>query len=96
MEEAVMARPVFAGIDPNRVTPEELVSISGIGPETARAIVRYREQHGPIRSWKDLEHLLDEVSLVPSDETNASAVDAAQQSGPTDAAEAEVTIGSAR
>ena len=29
-------------------------AISGVGPSTAEAIVRYREQHGPFKSVDDL------------------------------------------
>jgi hypothetical protein len=59
------------GIDVNQMTAEQLVQMSGIGLETARAIVRHREEHGPIKSWDELRAILDEVELVPSDERSA-------------------------
>jgi len=38
----------------NRATVEELLTLPGIGPVTAQAIIDYREEHGP---FADLEAL---------------------------------------
>jgi len=38
----------------NTATVEQLDALKGIGPSKARAIVEYREQHGPFRSVDDL------------------------------------------
>jgi competence protein ComEA len=41
-------------LDLNRAAPGELVSLPGIGPARADAIVRWRRDHGPFRSFEDL------------------------------------------
>jgi comEA protein len=38
----------------NRATAAQLEQLPGIGPKLARAIVAYREQHGPFRHPEDL------------------------------------------
>src|SRR5690606_40569354 len=45
----------FAGkININRAGAAELMSVSGVGDKTARAIVEYRRAHGPYRRLRDL------------------------------------------
>lgn len=46
-------------IDPNTATAASLRRLGGIGPELARAIVEYRESHGPaaFRSADDLQKI---------------------------------------
>ncbi|HQV32392.1 MAG TPA: helix-hairpin-helix domain-containing protein, partial [Calditrichia bacterium] len=39
----------------NHATRTELLKIPFLTPEHARALVRYRQQHGPFKDWKDLE-----------------------------------------
>jgi competence ComEA-like helix-hairpin-helix protein len=46
------------GVDLNRDTETELQYLPGIGPERARAIVQYRDYHGPFRN-------VDELIRVP-------------------------------
>lgn len=49
-------------IDLNRATVLELQALPGIGPARARAIIRWREEHGRFRNFRDLS----EVSGVGS------------------------------
>jgi comEA protein len=41
-------------LDINTATPEQLQSLSGIGPHLARRIVEHRDQHGPFSSPRDI------------------------------------------
>jgi competence protein ComEA len=41
-------------LDLNRATPEQLDALPGVGPATAAAIVRYRDQSGPFSVVNDL------------------------------------------
>ena len=41
-------------VDVNQANIKDLVSLSGMNEERARAIVRFREKEGPIRSTRDL------------------------------------------
>jgi len=41
-------------VDLNRATLAELDALPGVGPTTARAIVTYRDKHGPFRTVDDL------------------------------------------
>jgi competence protein ComEA len=41
-------------VDLNRATQSELEELPGVGPATARAIVAYRDEHGPFRSVDEL------------------------------------------
>jgi competence ComEA-like helix-hairpin-helix protein len=46
-----------AKVDVNRANIEELRAVEGIGLERAEEIVRYREEHGPIRALNELDAL---------------------------------------
>jgi competence protein ComEA len=53
-------------VNVNRVNAAELRRIPGIGEAHAEAIVRYRQEHGPIRDLNDLDsipHLRDQSTL---------------------------------
>jgi comEA protein len=43
-----------AKIDINKASAAELQTLKGIGPQTAQAIVKYREENGPFKSVEDL------------------------------------------
>ena len=47
---AEAAAPESLRIDVNAASEEELETLPGIGPALARAIVEYREEHGPFTS----------------------------------------------
>ncbi len=47
---------IYPWVDVNRATAEQLIQIPFIGNYTARAIIRFREERGPIT---DLEQLKD-------------------------------------
>lgn len=44
-----------AAVDLNTATREELISVKGIGPVKAQAIIEYRNEHGPFRKVDDLK-----------------------------------------
>lgn len=44
-------------ININTATVEQLQSIKGIGPKTAKAIVAYRNEHGAFKSIDELEQV---------------------------------------
>jgi competence protein ComEA len=46
-----------APVDLNTATLEQLDTLPGVGPATARAIVEWRQQHGRFRSADDLMHI---------------------------------------
>lgn len=45
----------LAAVDLNTASKEELVSVKGIGPVKAQAILDYRKAHGPFKSVDDLK-----------------------------------------
>ena len=47
-------QPPAKPLDLNAATVEELQKLPGIGPTTAKAIVRFRERSGPFRRVEDL------------------------------------------
>lgn len=51
-KEDSLPRPVRLNV--NTAEDYELEMLPGIGPKTARAILQYREEHGPFASLKDL------------------------------------------
>jgi competence protein ComEA len=78
------ARPLAEGetVDPNRADEAELRRLPGIGPVTARAVIRHRRQHGPFRSREELldvpgvgprtmARLADRIPLPPGTATEA-------------------------
>jgi hypothetical protein len=63
----------------NLANPAELEELPGIGPEQARAILRFRTEHGPIQdanqlaailhAWPVVDALWDRVAFDPSEST---------------------------
>ena len=63
----------------NLANPAELLELPGIGPEQARAILRFRAEHGPIQdanqlaailhAWPVVYALWDRVAFDPSENT---------------------------
>jgi len=51
------ASPVAARLNINTARDFDLEALPRIGPVTARAIVEYRESHGPFRSLEDLKNV---------------------------------------
>jgi len=51
-----IARTVFQA-ELNHATEQELMLMPGIGPKTARAIIRHRNESGPFQSVKDLDRV---------------------------------------
>ena len=46
--------PGSRALDLNRASPEELQALPGLGPVRAGAIVRWREENGRFRNFRDL------------------------------------------
>ena len=44
----------WAAVDLNRATQSELEAVKGIGPVKAKAILEYRQRHGPFRNVESL------------------------------------------
>jgi hypothetical protein len=63
----------------NLANPAELLELPGIGPEQARAILRFRTDHGPIENanqlaailhaWPVADALWDRVAFDPAEST---------------------------
>jgi competence protein ComEA len=51
---ALAKDPPPAPVNINTATIEQLTTLPGVGPSTARSIVRYREKNGPFRRVEDL------------------------------------------
>ncbi|MDL2254118.1 helix-hairpin-helix domain-containing protein [Ruminococcaceae bacterium OttesenSCG-928-I18] len=64
------------GVDVNHATEQELAVLPGIGPSKARAIIEYRQEHGPFTTAsellevsgigpKTLEDIMEFIVIVP-------------------------------
>ncbi len=45
------------GLNINTATVQDLAMIGGMGQKRAQDIVNYRNQHGPFKSWDDLDNI---------------------------------------
>lgn len=48
---------IYPWVDVNTATPEQLIQIPYIGNYTARAIIRYRREHGPVTDLTRLKEI---------------------------------------
>jgi competence protein ComEA len=46
---------LYAAVDLNTATQEELQAVKGVGASKAAAIVKYRKQHGPFKRVEELD-----------------------------------------
>ncbi|MBV8048452.1 MAG: ComEA family DNA-binding protein [Paludibacterium sp.] len=53
----LVSAAVLAAVNINTANQQELESLQGIGPAKARAIIQYREQHGPFTAVRDLRRV---------------------------------------
>ncbi len=53
----VISTSVYAVVELNTATLEQLESLHGVGPVRAEAIIDYREVHGGFRSIDELENV---------------------------------------
>lgn len=51
----LLASFLFATVDINTATFDELVSLKKIGPKKAKRILKYREEHGCFKDLKELK-----------------------------------------
>jgi competence protein ComEA len=49
--------PSAGPVNLNSATPEQLETLDGVGPATARKIIEYREQHGGFKSVEELDQV---------------------------------------
>ena len=54
---AAAALPAHSAVNLNTASRDELVTVPGIGPSKAQAIVEHRKSHGPFKSVDDLKHV---------------------------------------
>jgi competence protein ComEA len=52
-----LAPPAHSAVNLNTASRDELVTVPGIGPAKAQAIVEHRKTHGPFKSVDDLKQV---------------------------------------
>jgi uncharacterized protein len=57
LDDVVSACVNLVGVDVNAASKELLTYVSGLGPRLAEAVVKYRNEHGPFRSRRDLKNV---------------------------------------
>ncbi|HEX7445362.1 MAG TPA: Tex-like N-terminal domain-containing protein, partial [Methanothrix sp.] len=57
LDDVVSACVNLVGVDVNAASRELLAYVSGLGPRLAEAVVKYRNEHGPFRSRRDLKNV---------------------------------------
>ena len=93
---------VFAAININTATTDELVALPGIGPAKAQAIVDYRKAHGPFKTIEDLkdvkgigakrfEKLKPDLAVTGPTSTMSAGKAQPKSTAPSRAAQGEIT-----
>ncbi|MCX8490292.1 MAG: helix-hairpin-helix domain-containing protein, partial [Cyclobacteriaceae bacterium] len=57
LDDVVMSCVNSVGVEVNTASKELLSYVSGLGPQLAKSIVEYRNQHGPFRERKELHQI---------------------------------------
>lgn len=57
LDDVVVSCVNRVGVEVNTASKQLLTYISGLGPQLAKSIVNYREEHGPFRSRKELKNV---------------------------------------
>lgn len=92
----------LAAININTATKDELVSLPGIGPAKAQAIVDYRKAHGPFKTVEELkdvkgigakrfEKLKPDLTVTGAPTAKAAAKPDAKAGVPARASQGEIT-----
>ena len=104
---ALLPAVALAAININTATKDELVSLPGIGPAKAQAIVDYRKAHGPFKTVDELkdvkgigakrfEKLKPDLAVSGSTTTKPAAKPDAKPPAPSRSAQGEVTAAAKR
>jgi len=54
---ALACSAAWAAVNLNSATQQQLETLKGIGPSKARAIIEYRQQHGPFTTLQQLSQV---------------------------------------
>jgi len=92
----------LAAININTATKDELVSLPGIGPAKAQAIVDYRKAHGPFKTVEELkdvkgigakrfEKLKPDLTVTGASTAKAAVKPDAKTGAPSRATQGEIT-----
>lgn len=54
---SLLCTAAWSAVNLNTATPSELQTLKGVGPAKARAIVEYRESHGPFQRIDELRNV---------------------------------------
>lgn len=52
---SLVCASAWAAVNLNSASQQELETLSGVGPSKARAIIAYRQQHGPFKTVAELD-----------------------------------------
>ncbi len=97
----------LAAININTATKDELVSLPGIGPAKAQAILDYRKAHGPFKTVEELkdvrgigakrfEKLKPDLAVSGPTSTKPAAKPDAKPASPSRSAHGELTAAAAK
>jgi len=104
---ALLPAVALAAININTATKDELVSLPGIGPAKAQAIVDYRKAHGPFKTVEELkdvkgigakrfEKLKPDLAVSGPTTTKPATKSDARPAAPSRSAQGEVTAAAKR